>query len=73
MILIATGFNGSALKNGESSIINSLFSKPPMAEEVAVRNPVIKESEAAVAEKSAKENKKEQDVWDIPTFLRKKK
>ncbi|KKU94905.1 MAG: Cell division protein FtsZ [Parcubacteria group bacterium GW2011_GWA1_48_11b] len=73
VILIATGFNGSALKNGESSIINSLFSKPPIAEEVIIRNPAMKESEAAVAEKNAKENKKEQDVWDIPTFLRKKK
>jgi cell division protein FtsZ len=66
VILIATGFNGSALKNGDSSIVN-LFASPKMAAEEAS---VIEKA----PEKETKGKKKTgDDVWDIPTFLRKKK
>lgn len=76
VILIATGFNGSSLKNGDSSMatLSTLFSsaptpspvKPPMlAEEKPIKN--------GSGNGEAKEKKKEEDVWDIPTFLRKKK
>lgn len=74
VILLATGFNGQALKNSESSI-STLFGadtspvvKPVMMEEKLMRI----NSEKAV-EKEPKEKKKDEDIWDIPTFLRKKK
>jgi cell division protein FtsZ len=82
VILIATGFNGSVLKNGESSI-STLFSgptvvKPAMIEERSEK-PANGSGNGEKSEKSAKGGsasggkKSDEDVWDIPTFLRKKR
>ncbi len=75
VILLATGFNGTALKNNDVSL-PSLFNmesapvaKPVVAEEKLFSNG---NGSKTLAEKDAKEKKKE-DIWDIPTFLRKKK
>jgi len=71
--LVATGFNGSTLKNGEASM-GSLFSGPKpsvLDEEAAI--PKGNGNGKGTALKEAKEKKKEEDVWDIPTFLRKKR
>ncbi len=68
VILIATGFNGSPLKNGDSSI-TTLFNSPPAKPAAVEERPAASEK----GEKSVKEKKKEEEIWDIPTFLRKKK
>lgn len=72
--LVATGFNGSTLKNGETSM-GSLFTGPKpsiMDEEKPLLN-INGNGNGKAAAKEAKEKKKEEDVWDIPTFLRKKR
>ena len=78
VILLATGFNGTTVKNGESSI-STLFG----AEAAPVIKPVLAKDESALkgngvmgeraTDKESREKKKDDDVWDIPTFLRKKK
>lgn len=81
VILIATGFNGSSLKNGDTNIV-TLFNgsggpKPILAEEKSVSKATnvekMWEKESKENPTSGKQGKKEEDVWDIPTFLRKKK
>ncbi|MEK7192304.1 MAG: cell division protein FtsZ [Patescibacteria group bacterium] len=85
VILIATGFNGNGMKNGLESSVSTLFGSRP-SEERAVpvistngngnglskeKNwPVVKEKEKNGA---AEDKKKSEDIWDIPTFLRKKR
>ncbi len=76
VILLATGFNGQALKSGESSL-STLFNAEPapmikqaMMEEKPLR---LNGNIDRPVEKESKEKKKDEDVWDIPTFLRKKK
>ena len=80
VILIATGFNGSSLKNGESSMstLSTLFTSastpPPIKPPMFVEEKVVKNGNGnGNGEKESKEKKKEEDVWDIPTFLRKKR
>jgi cell division protein FtsZ len=66
--LIATGFNGHSL-NGTDASSTSLFTLQP---EPVVSESVVLEKEEAL--KKAKDKKKESgDIWDIPTFLRKKR
>ncbi len=77
VIMIATGFNGGSVKGSESSM-TTLFSGPTIKSapnEDRIEKPVATLASATIekAEKAAKEKKKEDDVWDIPTFLRKKK
>jgi cell division protein FtsZ len=77
IILIATGFNGSSLKNGESSI-STLFSAPTIVKPAMIEERSEKlangNGNGEKAEKNGKEKKKtDEDVWDIPTFLRKKR
>lgn len=72
VILIATGFNGSTLKNGDSSI-STLFNSTPLKPMVSEEKMPNGKNGSEKSEKEAKEKKKEEDVWDIPTFLRKKR
>lgn len=78
VILLATGFNGTASMKGSESSLSTLFG----AESAPVIKPVIMEDKPLrlngngldrPVEKETKEKKKDEDVWDIPTFLRKKK
>ena len=80
VILLATGFNGASVKSSEPSI-STLFSseialvaKPAMVtkEEIIAKNDNSGTS-GRVSEKESREKKKDDDIWDIPTFLRKKK
>ncbi|MEK7641117.1 MAG: cell division protein FtsZ [Patescibacteria group bacterium] len=80
VILLATGFNGASIKSAEPSI-STLFSaeiapvaKPVMIskEEIVAKNGNGGASER-VSDKESREKKKDDDIWDIPTFLRKKK
>ena len=74
VIMIATGFNGNGIKNGDAGM-TSLFSgptikQPSLPNEDRIEKPVANDK----ADKNGKDKKKEDgDVWDIPTFLRKKK
>ncbi len=76
VILLATGFNGQALKNGESSLSTLFNAEPaPMIKSVMMEEKPLRlngNSDRPV-EKESKEKKKDEDIWDIPTFLRKKK
>lgn len=78
VILIATGFNGSSLKNGESNVA-TLFNGGPKAVLASEEKPLFVKSSNGNGERDGKEvangkhNKKDEDIWDIPTFLRKKK
>ena len=70
--IIATGFNGASLKGAGSSALSNLFTsqsekRPP---ELATMK---KEEKEYPEETRPKERHKKSDVWDIPTFLRKKK
>lgn len=74
--IIATGFNGTPYKNSSTSLSNLFNAPTEKKSELMVRrddlDADIKKEEA----KSAKpkfESHKKSDVWDIPTFLRKKK
>lgn len=76
VILIATGFNGSNGKNGGEATISTLFTtntpvvKPVIAEE---KERFVKNGNGGdKSEKDSKEKKKDDSIWDIPTFLRKK-
>lgn len=76
VILLATGFNGNSVKVGEGSL-STLFG----AEMSPVVKPVAAMEEKSFSlkgndkstDKESKEKKKDDDIWDIPTFLRKKK
>lgn len=77
VILVATGFNGLSLKREDSL---SLFTSPE-----TLRKRLVKDDDSRIElktdslseeqpKKAAVETaKKDDDVWDIPTFLRKKK
>lgn len=82
--LVATGFNGSAIKNEPSATLSNLFS--PQVAGVSVSSVVngVKEikdlnveeenDNEIVGKKIKGENKKKSsEIWDIPTFLRKKR
>ncbi|MDP1718984.1 MAG: cell division protein FtsZ [bacterium] len=78
VILLATGFNGTTAMKGSDSSFSTLFG----AESAPAIKPIIMEDKPLrlngngldkPVEKEAKEKKKDEDVWDIPTFLRKKK
>ncbi len=75
VIMVATGFNGGNTKSGDAGM-TSLFSGPTIKQsalpnEERIEKPV---SNGDKADKNGKDGKKkEEDVWDIPTFLRKKK
>lgn len=71
VILVATGFNGSSVKNGDAGL--SLFSAPTPKQTIINEDKIDKPVPAVEKDKNGKEKKKEDDVWDIPTFLRKKK
>lgn len=70
--LIATGFNELGMKNLPAP---SLFSSPAVEKKAEFPSPIEKKEQ--ISEKSHKEkgssHKKSGDVWDIPTFLRRKK
>lgn len=62
--LIATGFNGHLVRN--EPVVPTLFSEPPKAGRDA--------KDGKEEDRKGKAQKKEDaDVWEIPTFLRKKK
>lgn len=75
VILIATGFSGSAQKNGGENAVSTLFAnntpvvKPAFAEE---KERPLKNGNGEKADKDSKDKKKDDSIWDIPTFLRKK-
>ena len=76
--LVATGFNGSVIKSESSQPLTSLFA-PASSSAMLASATTIKEKEVdrelneEEKPKVTKESKKNDDVWDIPTFLRKKR
>jgi cell division protein FtsZ len=64
--LIASGFNGQVIKNQEPPV-STLFNQLSTTE--AVDDNKGKKEEG----KKEKSQKKDSDIWDIPTFLRKGK
>lgn len=80
VILIATGFNGSSIKNGsDTATLFNAVPKPAIVEEKQLfkngngYNEKFSEKEGKENPPAAKQAKKDEDIWDIPTFLRKKK
>ncbi len=76
VIMIATGFNNGSVKGADSGM--TLFSGPSIKQaptEDRIEKPVATLASASneKMEKGKKEKKEDGDVWDIPTFLRKKK
>ncbi len=72
VIMVATGFNGSSLKGGDSGIttlFNASSPKPVIANEEKTDKSVSNGGK----DKNGKDKKRDEDVWDIPTFLRKKR
>ncbi|MDP2695638.1 MAG: cell division protein FtsZ [bacterium] len=63
--LIAAGFNGGAVTKGSDMPSTNLFTQNPVDEKL-----VDKKKDDAKKEKASK---KDDDIWDIPTFLRKGK
>jgi len=72
--LVATGFNGSSIKSEGNQPLSSLFMPPastgPATQVKEVKNEVMNEEEKKSKSDSIKTAS---DIWDIPTFLRKKK
>jgi len=75
--LVATGFNGLSMKRDDSM---SLFASDGSHSSQVVRNKEVKveSKEDSLSEDKSKRAtlespKKDDDVWDIPTFLRKKR
>ncbi|MDO8429949.1 MAG: cell division protein FtsZ [bacterium] len=73
--IIATGFNGSSLKGAGNSPLSNLFNtaserKQP---ELLINRKEEKEDMDEPRPRVKQELPKKSDVWDIPTFLRKKK
>lgn len=75
IILIATGFNGLVSRERETF---SLFS--PLREEPLMKSDAKKPEKEALEEKTSEEKpeigkaaKADEEIWDIPTFLRKKR
>ncbi|MCL4405556.1 MAG: cell division protein FtsZ [Patescibacteria group bacterium] len=85
IILIATGFNGMVLHSEPDSM--NLFAPTtvvnktmPLIDSSKEENKVVEDKEAGPESKDAKlkkvfdrDNKKDDDIWDIPAFLRKRK
>ena len=76
--LVATGFNGSVIKSESSQPLTSLFAPASSSAMLASANTtkekeVDRELNEEEKPKVTKESKKNDDVWDIPTFLRKKR
>lgn len=70
--LVATGFNGSAMKEGMMASFSDLFaSSVPATSVIKEQKETPEESVIKLIDKDSK--KKSSDVWDIPAFLRKKK
>lgn len=71
--LVATGFNGLSLKKDDSLGLFSSGEKSSRAsfksEETQIESKMEEKSKKSIPEAA----KKGEDVWDIPTFLRKKK
>lgn len=71
--LIATGFNGTTLKSADAP---SLFTPSTLTEKTAALAEPEEAPREPKAEKAAKKKKADESpdsIWDIPTFLRKKK
>ncbi|MBI2025105.1 MAG: cell division protein FtsZ [Candidatus Harrisonbacteria bacterium] len=74
VILIATGFNGANLKNGETAISTLFSSKAIVVDKKTKESPAVEEKKSSTNDKDKESKKgKNDDNWDIPTFLRKKK
>ncbi|OGM90650.1 cell division protein FtsZ [Candidatus Wolfebacteria bacterium RIFCSPLOWO2_01_FULL_45_19] len=69
--LIATGFNGIS-SNGSSTLFK-FASEPSYRLTDSFKNDETKEELAGGSVKQAKEKQEKEEVWDIPTFLRKRK
>ncbi len=69
--IIATGFNGQSMGKASSAISN-LFNSSVASQEVVVPKEVSADEKVKKEIKSVV-SKKSSDVWDVPTFLRKKK
>ncbi len=75
VIMVATGFNGSSMKgdSGNSTLFSGPSIKQPnLPNEDRMEKPVSN-TPMDKGDKNGKDKKKDDDVWDIPTFLRKKK
>ncbi|MEK7590556.1 MAG: cell division protein FtsZ [Patescibacteria group bacterium] len=67
--LIAAGFNGHVIKDHEPAS-STLFGLPSINEQ---SNQEEREAKKEKKEKPKDSKEKDSDIWDIPTFLRKKK
>ena len=75
--IIATGFNGISAITGPTAVMPDLFSavnerKPELKSRTEEKKEAAEEVRT-VKSKQDHSNKKNEDVWDIPTFLRRKK
>ena len=80
VVLIATGFNGTRSPNSLFNAIPYESVLPKSAKDAKEQKTAHKEAQATLAvseknheEHSAKDKKDKGDMWDIPTFLRKKR
>lgn len=78
VILLATGFNGNVAMKGSESPLSTLFGSEsaPMIKPIIMEDKPLRLNGNGLdrpVEKETKEKKKDEDIWDIPTFLRKKK
>ncbi len=73
--LIATGFSGTGMsKSMSASSSSSLFASPMVEKKMDLPSiPEKKESSSEKPQKEKPQQKKPDDLWDIPTFLRRKK
>jgi len=73
--LIATGFNGQIIRSHEPSPSISLFTDSVKREMPSVqqKNDEEKFVKEDIDKKAKDKEKKDEDIWEIPTFLRKKK
>ncbi len=68
--IIATGFNGHSVQKALPT--STLFSAVPVVEK-DLKEPLSLTEDKSKSQKPAQQKKNSNDVWDIPTFLRKKK
>ena len=67
--LIATGFNGQLVRSTETPLATLFTEQQPKA----LREAKDKDSEGKKTSKAAEKKKGEDDIWEIPAFLRRRK
>ena len=73
--IVATGFSGSTYKTSAAALTNLFNASPEKKAELTIKREPIEDREEAKSRNAApkSDTHKKSDVWDIPTFLRRKK